>query len=585
MEYFQEKDESMKVLNTRQSEILNLERNHLHDLGMILAKFNANIEDQNILSESIKKIDDLFLLVIVGEFNSGKSAFINALLGEKFLEEGVTPTTTSLNILRFGETHERVINSVNEHIIYLPVSWLAEISIVDTPGTNAIIRDHEKITSQFIPQSDLVLFITSTDRPFTESERIFLESIQDWGKKIIVIINKIDILDNKMDLEKIEAFVRDNSHKLLGITPELFPVSSKDALAGKLGDQEKWDSSKFKKLENYIYKTLDEDERIKLKFLNPLGVGLHLGEKYLDIVSEKLESLNADIEMISDVESQLKIFEVDMKRDFDFRMADLDNVLLEMEQRGDDFFEDTFRIARVFDLLNKDRIQQAFESEVIDEVPNLIEKKVDELINWLVDSDLRQWQAVNQHLVERRKSYQERIVGNGGFGNVSYERDRLIDTISKETQRIISLYDKDQVAKSIAEDAQLAVAASAALEIGAIGLGTLVAVLATSAAADITGILLASLVAVLGFIVIPARRRMAKKELHDKVSVLRDQLIGTLQSHFLKEIEKSIQKIYEAIAPYSRFVRAEQGRLLDTQSEIDRIRSEFEKLKTEIENI
>ena len=575
----------MKILNNRQDDILKLERNHLHDLGIILAKFNANLEDQNILSESIKKIDDLFLLVVVGEFNSGKSAFINALLGEKLLEEGVTPTTTHLNILRYGETQEREINSEKEHIIYLPIRWLAEISIVDTPGTNAIIRDHEKITAQFVPQSDLVLFITSADRPFTESERIFLDSIQDGGKKIVVIINKIDILNNEADLKQIEAFVRENSNKLLGITPELFPVSARDALAGKLGDREKWVSSNFEILEKYINQTLDEDERIKLKFLNPLGVGLRLGEKYLVIISEKLESLNVDVEMISDVESQLGIYEVDMKRDFDFRMADLDNVLLEMEQRGDDFFEDTFRIARVFDLLNKDRIQHEFESEVIVNVPNQIDNKVDELINWLVDSDLRQWQAVNEHLVERRKSYQERIVGNDGFSNISYERDRLIESISNEAQRIINSYDKDQVSKSIAEDAQLAVAASAALEIGAIGLGTLVAILATSAAADITGILLASMVAVLGFIVIPARRRMAKKELHVKVSELRDQLIETLQNQFLKEIEKSIQKINKAIAPYTRFVRAEQGRLLDTQSEIDRIRSEFEKLKTEIENI
>ena len=169
----------MKILNNRQGDILKLERNHLHDLGIILAKFHANIEDQSILAESIKKIDDLFLLVVVGEFNSGKSAFINALLGENLLEEGVTPTTTHLNILRYGETQEREINSVKEHIIYLPISWLTEISIVDTPGTNAIIRDHEKITAKFVPQSDLVLFITSADRPFTESERIFLESIQE----------------------------------------------------------------------------------------------------------------------------------------------------------------------------------------------------------------------------------------------------------------------------------------------------------------------------------------------------------------------------------------------------------------------
>jgi predicted GTPase len=51
------------------------------------------------------------------------------------------------------------------------------MSIVDTPGTNAIVREHEALTSQFVPRSDLVLFITSADRPFTESEKIFLQHI------------------------------------------------------------------------------------------------------------------------------------------------------------------------------------------------------------------------------------------------------------------------------------------------------------------------------------------------------------------------------------------------------------------------
>ena len=574
----------MQILTAQQNDILRLERSLLHDLGIILAKFNADAQDQTVLSESIKKIDDLFLLVVVGEFNSGKSAFINALLGENLLEEGVTPTTTQLNILRYGNTQERVISSNKEHIIYLPISWLSEISIVDTPGTNAIIRDHEIITKQFVPQSDLVLFITSADRPFTESERVFLENIKEWGKKIVVVINKIDILLKDTELNQIKSFVLENSKQLLGITPEIFPVSSRNALEGKKGSQEKWETSKFENLEEYINRTLDEDERIKLKLLNPLGVGLRLGDKYLELIRNKTALLQEDIEMISDVESQLEVYETDMRRDFDFRMADLDNVLLEMEQRGDVFFEDTFRIARVFDLLNKDRVQHDFEKVVIADVPNLIENKDNELIDWLVAYDLHQWQAVNEHLAERRRSYQERIVGKDSSRNISFERDRLIDSISKKAQGIIDSYDKHREAASIAEDAQLAVAASAALEIGAIGLGTLVAVLATSAAADITGILLASMVAVLGFIVIPARRRMAKKELHEKVSELREQLLGTLHNQFLKEIGKSIQKINDAIAPYTRFVRAEQAKLLETQSEINRIRSEFERIKIEIEN-
>ena len=94
---------------------------------------------------------------------------------------------------------------------------------MDTPGTNAIIREHEAITSEFVPRSDLVLFVTSADRPFTETERVFLEQVRGWGKKVIIVINKIDILEGEPQLEEVRAFVADNARALLGVSPEIFP--------------------------------------------------------------------------------------------------------------------------------------------------------------------------------------------------------------------------------------------------------------------------------------------------------------------------------------------------------------------------
>jgi hypothetical protein len=85
-------------------------------------------------------------------------------------------------------------------------------------------------------------------------------------------------------------------------------------------------------------------------------------------------------------------------------------------------------------------------------------------------------------------------------------------------------------AEAIAEGAQRTVAASAAIEVGAIGLGTLIVILATTMTAGVTGVLLASLVAVLGLFVIPARRRQAKAEMSVKIAALREQLIHSLRS-------------------------------------------------------
>lgn len=574
----------MRILTDSQEKLLQDERQVLVDLRVNLVEYGATPEDQQTLAESIQQLDDLFLLVVVGEFNAGKSAFINAFLGEKLLEEGVTPTTTQINLLRYGPAQAREVVNERQHILRLPVEWLTEISIVDTPGTNAIIRAHEAITSQFVPRSDLVLFVTSVDRPFTESERLFLERIRDWGKKVVFIINKIDILENESDLRTIETFVKDNARSLLDITPETFPISARLALRAKKGEPDLWEQSRFAALEEYIRTALDEKSRVRLKLQNPLGVGMYLVDRYLQIFRSRLDILRADFDMLADVERQMQLYEADMYRDFKFRMADIEKILYQMDQRGQDYFDETFRLAKIFDLLSKDRIRSEFEQRVVGDIPQKIEEKVAELIDWLVESDLRQWQAVNEHIADRRRTHQGRIVGEG-IGSFSYDRSRILDSVGREAQEIVDTYDRTREAQAIAQSAQEAVAASAFLEVGAIGLGAIIAALATTVAADVTGILLASFIAALGLFVIPARRKLAKNELRLKIESLREQLTKSLTEQFEKEIQRSVKHIEEAISPYTRFVRAERTNLLEVQAKLDQARNHLDQLRVSIDEL
>ena len=382
-----------KILTPAQDELLKDERRLLSRLRTTLTRFDAAPEHQQALDRSIEQLDELFLLVIVGEFNAGKSAFINALLGSKVVTEGVTPTTAQINVLQYGDTIERHVRESNLHVITAPSPLLREIHIVDTPGTNAIIREHEAITSEFVPRSDLVLFVTSADRPFTETERVFLEQVRGWGKKVVVVINKIDILESARDVEDVRSFVAENARALLGFSPEIFPVSARLALRAKLGEPQLWSASGFEALEHYIATTLDAPGRVQLKLLNPLGVGASLVERHAGFVKDRLALLKDDFEMLDDVERQLDVYQQDLTRDFEFRMSDIDRILLEMERRGHEYFDDTMRIGRVMDLLNRSRVQQGFEHQVVADAPQQIERKVGELVDWLVDADLRQWQA------------------------------------------------------------------------------------------------------------------------------------------------------------------------------------------------
>ncbi len=574
----------MKILTPDQEAILQRERNFLNDFRVKLVNFNASKEDLDTLGQSIQQLDDLFLLVIVGEFNSGKSAFINALLGEKLLKEGVTPTTSQINILRFGDKSDQNLVEENHQVIFLPIDLLSEVSIVDTPGTNAVIREHEEITTHFVPRADLVLFITSADRPFTESERSFLQHIRDWGKKVILVLNKVDLFQNDSELEQVESFVRENGRALLGLTPEIFPVSARLALRAKNGEPQLWESSRFGALESYIQSALDQASQVRLKFTSPLGVGTHLVEKYAAANNAKRDLLEEDRAMLLNVETQQNLYKEDMQKNFSFRMSDIENIFFEMEKRGDDFFEDVFRLARVMDLLSKDRMQQQFEVQVVADVPQRVDRKVNELIDWLVDSDLRQWKAVNDYLAERQREYQNRIIGDGAGDRFTYDRNRLLDALGREANRVVETYDKRIESANMAAGAQNAVAASVAVEVGAVGLGALITTLATTMAADVTGIVAASLIAVLGLFIIPAKRRQAKNDLHEKLAKLRTDLIQSLRGEFEKEIERSLMRMSEAIAPYTRFVRAETERSDQVQLALKSASLEIANLRSIIES-
>jgi small GTP-binding protein len=545
----------MELLTKTQKELLKHERELLNKIQITLVKYGVQEEDQQALEESIRQLDDFFLLVVVGEFNAGKSAFINALVGEAALEEGVTPTTTKVHILRYGESVESQPISKNIESQTLNASLLKEISIVDTPGTNAIIREHEEITSLFIPRSDLILFVTSADRPYTESEKTFLEQIRAWGKKVVLVINKIDILETPQELEEIERFVLENSKALLDVEPVIFPVSAKQALQAKTGQPTMWEASRFETLEKYIQETLDEQSRLKLKLLNPLGVGKRLATQYSEFYDSRLKLLLDDLALIQDIDDQLEIFQEDMLESFEMRLSDIMNILLEMEQRGEDFFSEYIRLARIPDLIKKEKIQGIYEKDVVADVPDQVERKVTNIIDWLVDSNLRQWQAITDHIAEGRQKYKGRIVGD--IGSFNYDRERLISSIRDEANRVIESYDKVREADQIARRSQNAVAATAAISAGAVGLGTLVTILATTLATDVTGILLAGVMAALGLFIIPTRRRNAKKEMRQKVKSMRDQLTNSLGSHFREEINRGLQEIKATINPYTRFVRAE----------------------------
>jgi small GTP-binding protein len=594
------------ILDRKQSQLLKDEKEALENLQLALAGFEVAPEDQKALQKSLRQLDDLFLLVIVGEFNSGKSAFINALLGERFLPEGVTPTTAQIHILDYGPPSDREVREEGVLTLTYPADFLREINIVDTPGTNAIIRRHEQLTQEFVPRSDLVIFVTSADRPFTESERAFMERIREWGKKVIIVLNKIDLIEEE-EVEQVLGFIQQNALALLGFTPEVFTVSSRLALKAKQAESRRernalWDASRFEAVETYILKTLDEKSRIRLKLTNPLGVGERLVANYLALARDRLELLGEDLKAIENIEAQLELYRTDMENDFRYRMADVEKVLLEMENRGMEYFDETLRVARVFDLINTQRIQAEFERKVIAETPYDIEREVQSLIDWLVEKDLRQWQATLDYLDRHRAKLAEegtpsgqatasrvqrgegKIIGQVG-GPFEYNRRALLDSVGRAAKEVVLTYDHEAEARQLAQSVRDAVAGAALVEVSAVGLGAILIAILQGALLDFTGVLAGGAVAVVGLLIIPAKRRRAKNDLRQKLEDLRQKLMESMSAEFNRELGRSLQRLREAIAPYTRFVRAEQQKLAHVEGELDQIRATLAQVRARIEDL
>jgi small GTP-binding protein len=577
------------ILSQKQNELLAAELTALERLSAILEAYPATDDDQDALEDAAEQLTSLFLLVVVGEFNSGKSAFLNALVGGRVMPEGVTPTTSVINLLQYGETQTEQMLPDGIIARTYPADFLDEITLVDTPGTNAIVREHEALTQRFVPRADLVLFITSADRPFTESEHLFMADIREWGKKITVVINKIDLIRTDEDRTRVVEFVTENIERLLGFRPEVFPVSSllaqqaKDIGASNPAERDRlWRESRFGALENYILESLDEESRIRLKLLSPLGIAEHLTGRYMKATNERLAILSDDVDTIHTIDRQLKLYSEDMHRQFIYHLTRIENIIARMTGRGDEFFEETIRIGRVFDLLNSDKIRAEFERKVVGDTEKQIDVTIHELIDWMVEQDLRTWEAVQEYVDRRRLTqYEEEMIGEVG-GQFKYDRRSLLESVSHRAKEEVDRYDTEEHARELSLGVRSAVAQVAVAEAGAVGLGALVVAAASTVAIDVTGILAASLVAGLGFFILPRKRKQSRAEFRRRSEELEERLISVMREQFEHELARSITRIEDAIAPYTRFVRDQQSKFTGIEENLTGVANELRTLRHRI---
>jgi small GTP-binding protein len=563
---------------------LRRERALIADLQALLAKAGGARDAVNTLKDALAGLDGFFLLVVVGEFNAGKSSLVNALLGADVMPEGVTPTTDRVTLVTHGDETRREERSTELSYVSHPAARLEDLALVDTPGTNAVIARHQELTERFVPRADLVLFVTSADRPYTQSERSFLEMIEGWGKPVAIVVNKADLLESDAERAQVVEYVRTNARETLGHAPPIFAIAARGARRARAaGDDAALAASGLPALERHLEETLDTS-KLRLKLANPLGVARHVADDLARAIETQRDLLTEDRTTLEEVDRQQAQWRKDVRREGQSYLDRVKTVLLEVERRGEVFFDDMVRLTKLATLLRTEKVRTAFEDRVLKDADRQIDEAVAGLVDWLLERTMQQWEDVVGFVNERRSAGEDRVIGEVG-GRFQYDRQALIRALSERAEGALERFDRREESRRLAEALQASVVQTGLLQVGGLGLGAATVAIVSSVAWDITGIAAGLTVMGVGLLVLPRRRAQAKRQLHAQMQEVRDGLESGLGRQLEEETERAAERLSRAIEPYTRFVRTELDRLEELQSELDAWREEHAEVSALVERV
>jgi hypothetical protein len=255
-----------------------------------------------------------------------------------------------------------------------------------------------------------------------------------------------------------------------------------------------------------------------------------------------------------------------------------------MNERGTEYLDSTLRLGRIVDLFRKKVLQDEFARIVVADAPERLDRVTQELIDWMVDQDLRLWRAVTEQ-VERRRNVSPEAPAERLAGSFEYDRRALLATLGQTARGVLARHDHQREATQLAGSVRDAVTQATLLEAGAVGLGAVSLAIVGSAAADFTGLFAASVLAGVGLWLLPRKRRQAKAQFRSRTEELRTRLNTALSDEFRRELERSIQRIKDALAPYDRFVRSERERTDQLIGDLRGTLDELGQLRARIDSI
>lgn len=296
----------------------------------------------------------LFSIVVVGEFSAGKSTFLNALMGDKYLPSFTNETTATVNFLRhknagqegYGsavyykdrnrepqfsdaapETIERFVSTKSDlHVadeidrveLFLDSKFLGDgVMLVDSPGLNGVAEGHKEITETQIEKSHACIFMFSAEQPGRKTDFEFLTHLRSKVDTVILVLNKIDVVKpNEQSVEDVMDNLRANYHSFFPDQPfpEIFPVAAYPGLVARSTKQLSYQGkdhhsteekqqyltlSRMEGFEQRLWKFLTQGEKTRQQLYAPVD----RVKKLLAIRLKEVNGLKQDLSESADTNS------------------------------------------------------------------------------------------------------------------------------------------------------------------------------------------------------------------------------------------------------------------------------------------
>jgi len=536
------------------------------------------------VAELIDHLDEMFLLVVVGEVKAGKSSFINALLRADVCPEGPLPLTDRVHVLAYGEEarEEESSEHVTRHA--LPLEQLERINVVDTPGTNSPLRRHQEITESFLPRADIVFFVTSIDCPLTQTELQLLRRIRDnWRKEIACILAKIDMHPAR-DREVVLEYLSESFREFLGFAPPVFPVSAH--LARKAHDED--DAALLEKsglgaVESYIVENLSENQRVLLKLKSPLGTVLDVLGGIGSALEARSAVLERDFAGWTAIQEQAEFAATSLRERVERHLTPILVSFENLEARGRSFLKDAIRLRNLRLVTDESRFRAAFEKEVVRDAAAEVEQHVEEAARWLGGETRDLWERSLAHFEKTVSLDRYRDEIPSGLGpRFEQTRKETLERLTADARKGLEGWSVEGECRRIRQLASKSLARLLGTEVAAVGVGA--AVLATIGATvvGVFGVLLAAATAIGGFYILPARRQKAIEGFEAGVRATRDAVLDAVRTAVGGEADRAATAVIDAFAPFHDFYESRKRKLAEQAGQARALKDEVARFQEEL---